>query len=210
MVSVDDSTRLEAIGGSEPSLWSGSITGLTAYTYSVVRNSYKIKVEVGQLFECKIGGSDAQFAYITPVDVEATEYNAKIPPEDWVDFEDTLKLKFNSEEAVVDQAAATEEMAASSSNAEASSSVGWSCDDVVAAVEEAVNRTPLTNGKEPARPHLGRQMSMRAHRLAQTMSGLSIRSASHRMVSLGTWPWRLRCMSASTALCIPEISMSKP
>ena len=49
-----------------------------------------------------------------------------------------------------------------------------------------------------------------AHRLAQTMSGLSIGSASHRMASLGTWTWRLRCMSASAALCVLEISMSVP
>ena len=48
MVPVDDPKVLEAVGVPEPSLWSGSITGLTAYT---VRNGFKIKVKVGQLFE---------------------------------------------------------------------------------------------------------------------------------------------------------------
>ena len=48
VVPVDDPKVLEAVGVPEPSLWSGSITGLTAYT---VRNGFKIKVKVGQLFE---------------------------------------------------------------------------------------------------------------------------------------------------------------
>ena len=104
VVNVDDLKLLEVIGVPEPPLWSGSITGLTAY---VVRDEWKFKVEVGELFERKVGGSDTQFAYITPVDVEATEYNAKVPPEDWVDFADTLQLEFSSAEAVVDQAAAS-------------------------------------------------------------------------------------------------------
>ena len=106
------------------------------------------------------GGTDTQFAYITPTDVEATEYNAKVPPEDWVDFEDTLQLKFSSAAAAVDQAAAIE-AAASSSGAETSCSVGWSCDRVAEVIDEVVRHTPLTNGKEPERPHLGRQASMR-------------------------------------------------
>ena len=73
----------------------------------------------------------------------------------------TLKLEFGAEAAVVDQAVAREEVAARSSGAEASSSVGWSCDEVAAAVEDVVSRFSLTNGKEPERPYLGRQMSMR-------------------------------------------------
>ena len=56
-------------------------------------------------------------------------------------------------------------MAASSSGAEASSSVGWSSDEVAAAVEEVVSHTPLTNCKEAAWASssgapMGRQISM--------------------------------------------------
>jgi hypothetical protein len=148
VVSVDDPKLLEAVGIPEPPLWSGSITGQKAY---VERNDYKIGVRVGQLFERKIGGSDTQFAYITPIDADATEFNAKLPPESWVDFEDTLKLEFRSEAAAVDQAAARDDAAASSSSAEASCSVGWSCDKVAEIVDEVVRHTPLTNGKEPER-----------------------------------------------------------
>ena len=161
VVSVDDLKLLEAIGVPEPPLWSGSMTGQTAYvTRDVQEGKWKFKVNVGELFERKVGGTDTQFAYITPTDVEATEYNAKVPPEDWVDFEDTLQLKFSSAAAAVDQAAAIE-AAASSSGAETSCSVGWSCDRVAEVIDEVVRHTPLTNGKEPERPHLGRQASMR-------------------------------------------------
>jgi hypothetical protein len=137
--------------------WGGICTSLLWQSC----NDYKIKVRVGQLFERKIGGSDTQFAYITPTDVDATEFNAKLPPESWVDFEDTLKLEFRSAAAAVDQAAARDEAAASSSGAEASCSVGCSCDRVAEVVDEVVRHTPLTNGKEPERPYLGRQTSMR-------------------------------------------------
>ena len=84
MVNVDDLKLLEAIGVPEPPLWSGSITGQTAYIVrDVQEGEWKFKVNVGELFEHKVGGSDTQFAYITPTDVEATEYNAKVPPEEY-------------------------------------------------------------------------------------------------------------------------------
>ena len=66
---MDNHKVLEAIGVPEPSLWSGSITGLTA---STVRNSFRINVKVGQLFERKVGRATLQFAYIIPTDVKAT------------------------------------------------------------------------------------------------------------------------------------------
>lgn len=66
---MDDHKVLEAIGVPEPSLWSGSITDLKA---STVRNSLKINVKVGQLFDRKVGRATLQFAYIIPTDVEAT------------------------------------------------------------------------------------------------------------------------------------------